>query len=66
MPAPGLGDWSVSAVPLSRVRRMIHVAPDFAELSARRGVKAMPAGYTASLEDRRAMRYFENAFYPWD
>ena len=64
--SPGLGDWSLSAVPLSRVRRVNHVAPDFAEFSARRGVTAMPAGHTASLEDRRAMRYFENAFCPWE
>jgi len=66
VPLPGMGDWSVSAVPLSRVRRVIHVAPDFAELSSRRGVKAMPAGHTASLGDSRAMRYFENPFYPWE
>jgi len=64
--APGLGDWSVTAVPLSRVRRVTHVVPDFSELSSRRGVRAKPARYNASLEQRRAMRYYENAFFPWD
>jgi len=66
VPAPEDGDWSVTAVPISRVRRVIHVVPDFDDLSTRRGVKAMPARYTASGEQRRAMRYYENAFFPWD
>ena len=66
VPAPGDGDWSISVVPISRVRRLIHVAPDFGELSVRKGVKALPARYTASVEERRAMHYYENALFPWD
>jgi len=66
VPPPEQGDWSVTAVRISRVRRVIHVVADFAELSARRGVKALPARYTASVTERRDMRYYENAFYPWD
>jgi len=66
VPAPEDGDWSISVVPISRVRRLIHVAPDFGELSVRKGVKALPARYTASVEESRAMHYHENAFFPWD
>jgi len=66
VPPPEQGDWSVTAVRISRVRRVIHGVADFAELSARGGVKALPARYTASVKERRDMRYYENAFYPWD
>lgn len=65
VPAAEQGSWSITAVPVSRVRRVVHVVPDFGELSARLGVKALPARYTASVDERRDMRYYENAFYPW-
>jgi len=65
-PAPESGDWKLTVVPLSRVRRVIHVAPDFAELSTRKGVTALPARHNAPVEERWAMRYFENALLPWD
>jgi len=60
------GDWSVSAVPISSVRCVVHVVPDFAELTKRKSVKAPPARYSASVQDRQAMSYYENAFCPWD
>jgi len=63
VPAPGDGDLSISVIPISRERILIHVAPDFGKLSVRKGVKALPARYTASVEDRRAMHYYENAFF---
>ena len=59
------GDWELVAVPLSRVRRVVHVLPDFSDLMARRGVKATPASYVSPLEDLREMRYMVNDFYPW-
>jgi len=66
VPAVEDGDWSVTAVPISRIRRVVHVVPDFAELTRRQGVKALPARYSASVEERREMYYYENAFFPWD
>jgi len=66
VPAEVDGDWSVSAVPISHVRRVVHVVPDFAELTKRNGFKALPARYSASVQERRAMYYHENAFCPWD
>ena len=66
VPAEVDGDWSVSAVPISHERRVVHVVPDFSELTKRNGVKALPARYSASVQERRAMYYYENAFCPWD
>ena len=59
------GHWDLVAVPLSRVRRVVHVVPDFSDLMGRRGVKATPPSYIAPLEDLREMRYMVNDFYPW-
>jgi len=53
-------------VPLSRVRRVLHVVPDFSDLISRWGVKATPPSYIAPLEDLREMRYMVNEFYPWN
>lgn len=60
------GDWQLRVVPMSRVLRVAHVVPDFAELSARRGIEALPARYSAPLGEQRVMRYYENAFFAWD
>eukprot|EP00168_Porphyra_purpurea_P000287 TRINITY_DN10331_c0_g1_i1.p2 TRINITY_DN10331_c0_g1~~TRINITY_DN10331_c0_g1_i1.p2 ORF type:complete len:198 (-),score=6.85 TRINITY_DN10331_c0_g1_i1:34-627(-) len=41
----GVGEsatWGLEAVPLSRVRRVVHVVPDFADLGRRAGSKALP------------------------
>ena len=53
-------------VPLARVRRLIHVVPDFAELTERKGFGASPAAPGSPLAERLAMHYFLNVFYPWD
>jgi len=53
-------------VPVDRIRRLIHVVPDFADLAERRGYEAPPASPYGSLQDRRDMRYYLNALYPWD
>lgn len=66
VPSQGDGDWLLRVVPMSCIRRISHMAPDFAELSSRRGIKALPARHSAPLPDQRQMRYYENAFFPWD
>lgn len=59
------GDWQLRVVPMSRILRVTHVVPDFAELTARCGVKALPARYCAPVAERRKMRFYENAFFAW-
>jgi len=66
VPPPGDGDWALRVVPMSHVLRVAHIAPDFADLTLRCGVKALPARHTSPLVDQRAMRFFDNAFFPWD
>jgi len=56
----------VRVVPLAPVRRVIHVVPDFAELTERKGFVASPAAPDSPLAERLAMHYFSNVFYPWD
>jgi len=53
-------------VPMSHVLRVAHIAPDFAELTLRCGVKALPARHTSPLADQRAMRLLDNYFFRWD
>lgn len=57
-------DWSLRAVPLGSVRRVVHVVPDFKDLSARRGPRALPPGYRRPRIEHRAMRFFVNDFTP--
>jgi len=59
------GGWVIRGVPLSQVRRLIHVVPDFKDLASRKGLQAAPAAYGAPQPDRIAMRYFCNDFFPW-
>jgi len=66
VPPAGDGDWALRVVPMSRVLRVAHIAPDFADLTVRRGVKALPARHSSPLIDQRGMRFFDNAFFPWD
>lgn len=61
----GQGDVCLRAVPLSSIRRVLHVVPDFQDLVSRRGLEALPAAMTAPPEERLAMRYFLNDFYVW-
>ena len=62
----GASEVSLCSVPLSAVRRLAQVVPDFGDLATRRGYDAEPAGLGAPLEERMAMRFHLNAFYPWD
>jgi len=66
VPSPGDGYWALRVVPMSHVLRVAHIAPDFADLTLRCGVKALPARHTSPLVDQRAMSFFDNAFFPWD
>lgn len=59
------GGHVIRAVPLSSVRRLLHVVPDFKDLATRKGLEVAPAGYQAPLADQQAMHYFVNEFYPW-
>jgi len=59
------GGHVIRAVPLKRVRRLLHLVPDFKDLATRKGLGAAPAGYRAPLADQLAMHYFVNEFYPW-
>lgn len=58
-------DVCLKAVPLSSIRRVLHVVPDFGDLAKRGGLDAEPARLDDPVEDRLAMRFFINAFYPW-
>lgn len=62
----GEADCALRVVPVKDLRRVVHVVPDFLELRERKGVGAAPAGENDPLEDRLAMRFFLNVFYPWD
>lgn len=61
----GGGDWVVEVIPASRIRRLVHVVPDFDDLAKRRGFDAVPAARNAPVQEQRAMRFFINAFFPW-
>ena len=66
VPDPSAGNWQLRVVPMSRVRRVTHAVPDFAELSDRLGMRALPARYSAPVSEQRAMRFYENTFFAWD
>jgi len=59
-------DCAIRVVPLEQVVRVVHVLPDFSDLAARRRFSVAPAARDAPLQDRLDMRYWLNAFYPWD
>lgn len=61
----GETDVVLRILPLPAIRRVLHVVPDFADLASRRGFDAKPAQWGDPVEDRLAMRFFINAFYPW-
>lgn len=65
VPPAGGGDWVLQVIPASRIRRLVHVVPDFDELAQRRGYDAVPAARTGPLQEQRAMRFYLNAFFPW-
>jgi len=53
-------------VPLARVRRVIHVVPELAELTELKDFEASPAALDTPLAERLAMHYFLNVIYAWD
>jgi len=53
-------------VPLARVRRVIHVVPELAQLMERKNFGASPAALDSPLVERLAMHYFLNVSYTWD
>lgn len=57
---------AVRVVPVSCVRRLVHIVPDFGDLSARCGYDTLPATVRSPLAARLSMRFFLNAFYPWN
>lgn len=63
--APAGDGWSLSVVPVSRIRRVVEIVPDFEHVTRTRGMTAFPRGRDASASQLREMRYFVNEFYPW-
>jgi len=59
-------DVTLRLVPVEHVRRLAFVVPDFADLAGRCGVDADPPTMDSPLQERLDMRFFLNAFFPWD
>jgi len=51
-------------VPLARVKRLVHVEPDFVDLLARKGINAETPSLHDEVHEHLAMRFFVNPFYP--
>lgn len=64
--APQTRRIALRVVPVGNIRRLLFVVPDFEDLSQRRGPLALPPGRDGNQEERLAMRFFVNDFYPWD
>jgi len=64
--APGATDVTLVSAPLRDILRIVHVLPDFAELTGRMDVDTAPADFHAPLGERKAMRFFLNAFFVMD
>lgn len=65
LPPAGGNDWLVHVIPVSHIRRMLHVVPDFQDLAKRRHWDAVPPARNAAVDQQREMRFFVNAFFPW-
>jgi len=59
-------DVTLRLVPVEHVRRLAFVVADFADLASRCGVDADPPTMDSPLQERLDMRFFLNAFFPWD
>jgi len=55
---------ALRVVPFARVRRVIHIVADFAELTERKGFGALVPAPDSPLAERLAMHYFLSVFYP--
>lgn len=62
---PGTSRVAVRVTPVSYIRRLFLLMPDFAELSARRGLAAMPVTCEGDQAERLKERFFVNDFHPW-
>lgn len=59
-------EWPrLEAVELSAVLRLEQVHIDWRDLVGRHDLLAMPSTQPRTAEERRATRFFTNAFYPW-
>jgi len=59
-------DVTLRLVLVEHVRRLAFVVPDFADLAGRCGVDADVPTMDSPLQERLDMRFFLNAFSPWD
>jgi len=64
--ADNASEITLRLVPVEHVRRLALVVPDFADLSARRGVDADIPTMDSPLQERLDMRFFLSVFFPWD
>jgi len=55
----------LALVPLSDVRRLEHVVPDFEDLAERWGMTATPTTVPDSPREREEQRFFTNPFFAW-
>lgn len=59
-------EWPrLEAVELSAVLRLEQVHIDWRDLVGKHDLLAMPSTQPRTAEERRATRFFTNAFYPW-
>ena len=59
-------ELTLRLVPVGNVRRLAFVVPNFADLAARHCADADFPAMDSSLQARVDMRFFLNAFFPWD
>lgn len=52
-------------IPVASIRRLLLLMPDFAEISARRGVAAVPVDGDGEPGERLKERFSINDFHPW-
>jgi len=64
--AENAAELTFRLVPVRNVRRLAFLVPDFADLAARHGVDADVPAMDSSLQACIDMRFFLNAFFPWD
>lgn len=63
---PGTTRIVIRIIPLSTIRRLLLLMPDFADLSERREVTAAPPSDAGNQAERVRMRFFVNDFHPWE
>lgn len=59
-------EWpALEAVELANILRLEQIHVDWEDLCARRGIFVTPTTAPFTAEERRAVRFFVNVFYPW-